>query len=360
MKTKLTLRPVGDDGLLTDAIGSATLAGKKITYDGSPILADVIAAIAQRFRIDEATAFARLADDGWSNGKMVISADAGVGQEEGTMGARVDLTRLHNLTETARARLAPPPERIAAARAAAAGRCWYRIENAAPARADEPASVYLYDMIGDWGITAQDFVRDLSQVKASAIDLHVSCEGGEVFDGTAIYESLRQHPANITAYVDGIAASSASFVVQAANKIVMAPRARMMIHDAHGVVMGNARDMAEMATLLDSLSDTIADIYAERAGGTRAQWRAAMRAAEGGPDGTWYDAEAAVRAGLADEVQGGAPAGRAPARAELRDETMLAAFSPSALLAVFSEVENPPEVIEIPHGQALLEMFKTP
>lgn len=274
---------------------------------------------------------------------------------------KVDLARLHNLAEAARAKAQTAQQQRT-------GRSWYKIEN--KGGGDGPASIYVYDMIGEWGVSAQDFVNDLRGVKAQAIDLHVNCEGGEVFDGLAMYESLVQHPAEITAYVDGIAASAASFLVQAASRIVMAPRARMMIHDAHGIVMGNARDMREMATLLDDLSDTIADIYAERTG-TRASWRAAMRAGEGGPDGTWYDAAAAVKAGLADEVRGADGKASTGQRAELsaggdpRSNAVVPPaaaldFSPAAFVALLDEVENPEQPIEIPSASALLEMFKTP
>lgn len=291
---------------------------------------------------------------------MIIDLDTSdePAREESTVGARVDLNRLHNLAETARQRSFPTP--LQAARDPR-GRSWYRIENRAAADGTgKVAEVFLYDMIGDWGITAQEFVNDLRGIKAAALDLHVNCEGGEVFDGLAIYETLRRHPAAVTAYVDGIAASSASFVVQAADKVVMAPRGKMMIHDAHGIVMGNARDMREMATLLDDLSDTIADIYAERTNATRAQWRTAMAAAEGGPDGTWYDAAAAVKAGLADEITGGVPSAVAP-RAEIDEPTfrqeLLGIWDPDAFLATVDEISNPPVPVNIPDGQALRTLF---
>jgi ATP-dependent protease ClpP protease subunit len=205
----------------------------------------------------------------------------------------VDLAKLRNLADAARAKSQQ-------SRKTRDGRSWYRIENAVSDRAE----VYLYDMIGEWGVTADDFVSELRALRTPHIELHLNCEGGEVFDGLAIYESLRQHPAEVTAYVDGIAASAASFVVQAADRRVMARNARLMIHDAHGLVVGNAADMREMADLLDDLSNNIADIYADRAGGTVASWRNAMRGPNGASDGTWYSAEAAVKAGLADEVAG--------------------------------------------------------
>jgi len=239
----------------------------------------------------------------------------------------VDLPKLRNLAEVARAKAQK-------SRQHRDGRTWYRIENVAADRAE----VYLYDLIGEWGVTADDFVSELRGVNAGHVDLHINCEGGEVFDGLAIYESIRQHPANVTAYVDGLAASAASFIVQAADHIVMAKRARMMIHDAHGLTIGNAADMREMADLLDDLSDNIAAIYAERAGGTPAQWRQAMRGPNGASDGTWYGAQEAVDAGLADEVASKAD------RAEPGDQTTSApvtvAWNPNDFLATLTGAFN--------------------
>lgn len=177
---------------------------------------------------------------------------------------------------------------------------WYRIVNATGDR----AAVYLYGPIGDFEITADAFVRELRTITASAIDLHVNSPGGLVFDGVAIYSALRNHPATVDVVVDGIAASAASFVAMAGDSVAIERPARMMIHDAQGLTIGGPAEHREMLDLLDELSDTIALIYTDRAGGTVAGWRDAMRAT------TWYGAAAAVAAGLADRVVGedkGAP-----------------------------------------------------
>lgn len=168
---------------------------------------------------------------------------------------------------------------------------WYRIANAA-----DRAEVWIYDAIGEWGITADEFVRDLRTVTAKTIDLHINSPGGLVFDGVAIYSALKNHAATVDVFVDGIAASAASFVAMAGDTVVVEKPAKLMIHDAGGLVLGNAADMRQMADLLDELSDTIAGIYADRAGGAVAKWRDAMRAE------TWYSAAEAVKAGLADRV----------------------------------------------------------
>lgn len=183
----------------------------------------------------------------------------------------------------------------AAVAGTAAGSPWYRIRNAVD---DDRAQVYLYDFIDPWGVNAADFVAELRAVSAPTIDLHINSGGGLVFDAVAIYSALRNHAARVETFVDGLAASAASFVAMAGDTITIEKPAKMMIHDASALVWGNAQDMADAAELLDELSDTIAAIYADRAGGTVGKWRDAMKAT------TWYSAAQAVAAGLADRVAG--------------------------------------------------------
>lgn len=187
------------------------------------------------------------------------------------------------------------------------GKSWYRIENADGGDGDGPAAVYLYDEIGMWGIWASDFVRDLTGVRASQIDLHVNSPGGDVFDGIAIMAALAAHPATVTAHVDSLAASIASVIVMGADSVVMGRHATMMIHDASGISIGNEAETREFADLLGRISENIASVYAEKAGGQKRTWRNRMKAE------TWYDAAEAVTAGLADRVADAAlPPGRKP------------------------------------------------
>lgn len=171
---------------------------------------------------------------------------------------------------------------------------WYRITNAA---SSDEAEVMLYDEIGGWyGSTADQFIADLRGVTAPNLRVRINSPGGSVFEGIAIANALRSHPANVVVQVDGIAASIASVIAMAGDRIEMAPNTMLMIHDASGLCMGNASDMEEMAELLDLISDNIADAYAARAGGTRDDWRSRMKAE------TWYLPEDAVENGLADEA----------------------------------------------------------
>lgn len=175
-------------------------------------------------------------------------------------------------------------------------RDWYRVNAAAEGTS---ADVYIYDVIGGWfwGVDAATFVRDLNDLDVETINLFVNSPGGSVYDAVAIMNALRRHKAKVVAVVDGLAASAASFIIQAADEVVMGVGTELMIHDAWSGVYGNAEDLRREADSLDRLSNTIASIYAERAGGTEAEWREVMQAE------TWYSADEAVAAGLADRVE---------------------------------------------------------
>lgn len=164
------------------------------------------------------------------------------------------------------------------------------------------AAIRLYDSIDSWGewwgVSAREFAEVLDGLPAGTteIRLHINSSGGEVFEAIAMANLLRQHRARVVAVVDGIAASAASFIAVSADETVMAPHSELMIHDAWGACVGNAADMTSMAATLDGLSQNIASMYAAKAGGDVDAWRAAMTAE------TWYAADEAVAAGLADRV----------------------------------------------------------
>lgn len=166
------------------------------------------------------------------------------------------------------------------------------------------AVMHLDDVIdsfgGWWGISAKEFNAALAELgDVTDITLHINSPGGEVFEGVAILNSLRRHKATVTAVVDGLAASAASFIAVGADRLVMGRNTQLMIHDAWGICVGPASDMHSLGDRLDKLSDNIATMYADKAGGELATWRELMLAE------TWYSADEAVEAGLADEVEGG-------------------------------------------------------
>ncbi len=158
--------------------------------------------------------------------------------------------------------------------------------------------LYVTGLIGGMDSDAADFVQAVHAIKAKTIDLHINSPGGFVYDAVSMYEALVAHPAAVTVHVDGLAASAASFLAQAGDTREIAKAGRMMIHDAQMIAMGSPADLREAADLGDAVSDDISSIYAARAGGKPAAWRKAMTAT------TWYSAQQAVDAGLADRVSG--------------------------------------------------------
>src|SRR3546814_21067918 len=110
---------------------------------------------------------------------------------------------------------------------------------------------------------------------------HIASPGGDVFDGLAILNSLRQHKATVNVVVDGIPASAASFIAMAGDTVKMAPQSVLLIHDASGRVIGNSRHMPEVADLPEKPSEHIASGYAPLAEGQAEEWGHAQR------DQTW-------------------------------------------------------------------------
>jgi len=175
---------------------------------------------------------------------------------------------------------------------------WYEIKSKA-----DKAEVWIYEEIGEdfWtggGVTAKNFQKELSAIKAGQIDLHINSPGGAVFDGITIYNLLRQHPANVTTYIDGIAASIASVIALAGDKIVMAENALYMIHNPSGMVMGTAKDMRTFADTLDKVGGSMVTAYTGKTGKDADTIKALLDAE------TWFTADEAKEMGFVDEISG--------------------------------------------------------
>lgn len=183
---------------------------------------------------------------------------------------------------------------------------WYQIRNAAPTDSG-PAEVLIYDEIDSWfGVSAEQLARDISALDPQrALTVRINSPGGNVYDGVAILNALRGHPGTVTVVVDGLAASAASVIAMGGDEIVINRNSEMMLHNGSALVVGGSEDMRKMADRLEQVNANLASIYAERCGGTPEEWRAIM-AAE-----TWYSAEEAVAAGLADRVEAGSQDARA-------------------------------------------------
>ena len=176
---------------------------------------------------------------------------------------------------------------------------WFEIKN----KTEDSAEVWIYDVIGEdflgVGIVAKTFVKDLMALDVAHIALHINSPGGSVWDGQAIYNAIARHPAKVTTYVDGLAASIASVIALAGDTVIMAENALMMIHKGWARVIGNADEMRDSADVLDKIDETIAGIYERKTGKDSAEIASAMA------EETWYTASEAVDFGLADQVEEG-------------------------------------------------------
>lgn len=169
---------------------------------------------------------------------------------------------------------------------------WYTIR----AR-DGGAEVLIYDEIGAYGVSAKGFLAELGALpEAAAIDLRLNSPGGSVFDAVAIHNALSRHAGTVTVWIDGIAASAASYIAMAGDAIVMPENTFLMIHDPSGLVMGTAADMRDMAGTLDKIAAGMTRGYAARSGKPEDEI-AALMAAE-----TWFSAGEALDAGLATQL----------------------------------------------------------
>lgn len=198
--------------------------------------------------------------------------------------------------------------------------------------ADNPNELMIYDEIGYWGVTAQRFLKDLTNVKGD-FTLRINSPGGDMFDGLAIYNAILAHDGFVTAQVDGLAASAASFIAMACDMIIMTDASMMMIHDAIGMSMGNAADMIKMADLLDKSSQSIAGIYSRRAGKPADYWRGLMK------DETWLNGDEAVDYGLADETS---------SRAVLTDKHTSRVGNQTPVLVPIPDAIDPPATVPEP------------
>lgn len=172
---------------------------------------------------------------------------------------------------------------------------WYSIKAAQGA---DVAEVSILSEIGYWGVTAQQFIRDLREQTASAstIKLFINSPGGSVFDGLAIANALRASGKQVHVQVLGIAASIASVIAMAGDKITMPSNTMMFVHDPISAVYGNAEELRAAADDLDKVRSSLVATYMARFKGSE-QELSDLLAAE-----TYLTADECLQHGFADEV----------------------------------------------------------
>ena len=210
---------------------------------------------------------------------------------------------------------------------------WYSLKASGEAET-RSIEVYVYGEIGTWGITANQFVRDLAAMDdgVSPIVVAFNSIGGDLFDGLAIHNALSRLGERCTGRVDALAASAASVAVCGAHKVVIASNAMLMIHNPWTYASGDAEDLRKVATALDQAMEAIIAAYKSKAPDIDEVELRRLVNAE-----TWLTASEAVALGLADEVGEGLTV-----KACVGQGSVLQRFqhAPQALLA---QLEEPPE-----------------
>lgn len=170
---------------------------------------------------------------------------------------------------------------------------WFRMK----AQTGENADIYIYDEIGFYGVTAKQFVSDLQALgEVKHINLHINSPGGSIFEGIAIFNALKYHPASITVHIDGVAASMASVIAMVGNTVIMPANSFMMIHKPWVVAGGDADDMRDYADLLDQTEAVLIPAYTSKTG-LDPEVIAGMLKEE-----TWMDGAQCVALGFADQL----------------------------------------------------------
>ena len=224
-------------------------------------------------------------------------------------------------------------------------RNWYSIR----AEGAGAAVIYMYGPIGyDWwtdsGTSAKEFARELDALGTRDVELRVNSEGGDVFEGYAIYSAIKRYKGRVTAFVDGLAASAASYLILAADEVVMGEASCLFIHQAWTLAVGNADELRSTAEQLDVLDEQIVGIYTSHSDRDEDEIRAALKATK------MFSAAEAVEWGFASRIDEGLKAAARITR-------------PAAKLLFANEVPDGIEVVdevEAPASDAPVIIDETP
>lgn len=159
------------------------------------------------------------------------------------------------------------------------------------------ATIYLYDEISWWWLSAEWFVSVINSfLDVPVINVRVNCPGGDYFEAMAMQTAMAQHPATFIVHVDGMAASAASFFIRGANKRIISNGGFIMVHRATGGAYGSGKALVSRGELLLKIDDAII------AGNMKAAGVDEDQATEWVDNETWFGAAEALEHGFVDEV----------------------------------------------------------
>ncbi len=170
-----------------------------------------------------------------------------------------------------------------------------------PEQDDTPADLFLEGEIAQdsWfgdEVTPAQFRADLARASGRDVTVWINSPGGDVFAASMIYTALMEHKGHVTVKVEGLAASAASVIAMAGERVLMAPTAFLMIHNPMSLAMGNAEDMRHEAEVLDEVADGLLTAYQIKTNLSRNKLRQMM------DDETWMSARTAIDLGFADAM----------------------------------------------------------
>jgi ATP-dependent protease ClpP protease subunit len=201
------------------------------------------------------------------------------------------------------------------------------------------AELMIYDEIGGWGISARQFANELQALgKIGTLTARIHSPGGDVFEGMAIYNMIKGHPAHKVCHIDGLAASMASVIAMAFDEVIMPENAMMMVHKPWGGTLGDAEDMRKYADLLDKVESNLVGAYQQKTGLPEAELHMLL-AAE-----TWLTGREAVEKGFANTLTEPLQMAASLTSKRLKDFTNM----PEALKNLFAPQGNVPGVTNTP------------
>ena len=170
---------------------------------------------------------------------------------------------------------------------------WYNIKNLS----ESSTEVVIYDEIGAWGVDSKSFIEEVKQISTENILLRINSPGGSVIDGLSIHDAIKRMPQNVTAQIEGLAASIASIIALGADQVTMSENSLFMIHNVWGGETGGAKDMRKAADLMDKMGDRLVNIYVGKTGLDESTIRNWM------DEETWFTADEALEAGVINLVE---------------------------------------------------------
>lgn len=163
------------------------------------------------------------------------------------------------------------------------------------------ATITMFDVIGeDWwtggGVTAKGVASQLRAIGERPVEVHLNSPGGDMFEGIAIYNVLREHSQPVTVKIMGMAASAASVIAMAGDTIEIGSASFMMIHNCWVLAAGNRNDFAEISAWLEPFDRAMVELYSARAGQDASAIAAWMDAE------TYMSGSMAIERGFADAL----------------------------------------------------------